>query len=236
MTPAAAPIAGAKTACKDILDKHRDAISLDHKGTKAAGHFIFNVPAGKSVVINCRLCHAHSEVKGLEQFEETFAERLTEADEFYNEIIPDETTPEERVIFREGYAGLLWTKQFYNYVVDDWLKGDRRTPDPSDARKSGRNSTWDHFFARDILSMPDKWEYPWFAAWDTAFHMIPFSAIVSSISLSQEPMASAPSFLTIIRTATTRCGRSTFSFTSISMLNPGRASEHPTRLVGPRWS
>ncbi|MEJ6581888.1 MAG: glucosidase [Akkermansiaceae bacterium] len=170
---------------KHIIDKHSDAIAKEGKGTKAAGHLTFNVPAGKSVVINCRLCPATSEVKGLAQFEEVFSERIKEAGEFYDEVIPEDTSPEERVIYREGYAGLLWTKQFFYYVVDDWLKGDRRTPGPPDARKSGRNSSWEHFFARDILSMPDKWEYPWFAAWDTAFHMITFSAIDPEFAKSQ---------------------------------------------------
>lgn len=162
---------------KFICDGQRDAVSREGKGTKSAGHFIFKIPAGKTVVIRCRLCRADSEAAGLEGFEKTFTERIAEADEFYEEIIPDDSTAEEKVIFREGYGGLLWTKQFYHYVVDDWLKGDRRTPKPPAARKSGRNSSWDHFYAKDILSMPDKWEYPWFAAWDSAFHMIPFAAV-----------------------------------------------------------
>jgi len=162
---------------KHIVEKRHGSVSPSGKGTKAAGHFIFKVPAGKSVVIRCRLCTARAEQDGLQHFEETFAERIREADEFYDEIIPADCSPEERQICREGYAGLLWTKQFYHYVIDDWLKGDRRTPKPPDSRKYGRNSTWDHFYAKDILSMPDKWEYPWFAAWDSAFHMIPFAAL-----------------------------------------------------------
>ena len=162
---------------RHLIDKENDAISDEGKGTKAAGHFNFNIPAGETITIRCRLHTANTDIEALDNFDETFAERLREADEFYHEIIPSESTDEERQIFREGYAGLLWTKQFYHYVIDDWLKGDRRTPKPPDARKNGRNSTWDHFYAKDILSMPDKWEYPWFAAWDSAFHMLPFASV-----------------------------------------------------------
>lgn len=170
---------------KHVIDRHSDAVSNKHKGTKAAAHFTFKVPAGRSIVIKCRLCHSDSPVEALEGFDQTFTRRLEEADEFYQEVIPSESSPAERTIFREGYAGLLWTKQFYYYVIDDWLKGDRRTPKPPDSRKSGRNSNWQHFFARDILSMPDKWEYPWFAAWDSAFHMIPFATIDPDFAKNQ---------------------------------------------------
>lgn len=168
-----------------ICDGETAAVSPNKNGTKSAGHFIVEIPPGESVTIHCRLCPAESEIDGLDHFNETFNERLQEADEFYHEIIPQDSSDEERVIFREGYGGLLWTKQFYHYVIDDWLKGDRRTPKPPESRNYGRNSSWDHFFARDILSMPDKWEYPWFAAWDTAFHMIPFAAIDPDFAKNQ---------------------------------------------------
>ncbi len=170
---------------RHLVHGEQDAVSHAGQGTKAAGHFVFEIPAGETITIHCRLCPESSEVKALEQFEETFAERIQEADEFYQTVIPENTNVEERKIFREGYAGLLWTKQFYHYVIDDWLKGDRRTPKPPDARKNGRNSHWDHLYARDILSMPDKWEYPWFAAWDSAFHMIPFAAIDGEFAKNQ---------------------------------------------------
>ena len=80
-------------------------------------------------------------------------------------------------VARQGYAGLLWSKQFYHYVIRDWLNGDPAQPPPPPERLGGRNREWKHLFNRDIISMPDKWEYPWFAAWDLAFHMIPFSKI-----------------------------------------------------------
>ena len=162
---------------KVLIHGEEDAVSPDQTGTKSAAHFLANIPAGETVTILCRLNPAGAEIKGLDQAGETFAQRLSEADEFYHEIIPPEATPDERQVFREGYAGLLWTKQFYYYIIDDWLKGSKDAPRPEDSRKYGRNSTWEHLYARDILSMPDKWEYPWFAAWDTAFHMIPFASI-----------------------------------------------------------
>jgi hypothetical protein len=162
---------------KLIIDKNIAAVSPDEQGTKSAAHFITQIPAGKSVTVICRLNATDSGVSGLEGSDEVFTARIAEADQFYNDIIPEETTTEEQKVFREGYAGLLWTKQFYYYIIDDWLKGSKDAPRPEDARKYGRNSNWEHLYARDILSMPDKWEYPWFAAWDTAFHMIPFASI-----------------------------------------------------------
>ncbi len=100
-------------------------------------------------------------------------QRVAEADAFYETLV--ERDKMHAQIQRQAHAGLLWTKQFYQYVVQDWLEGDAAYPPPPEARRDGRNRNWKHLFARDILSMPDKWEYPWFAAWDTAFHMLPFA-------------------------------------------------------------
>lgn len=110
-------------------------------------------------------------------FDEVFTKRLREADEFYAEVLPPGLPPDMQSISRQAYAGLLWNKQFYYYVVRHWLDGDPNMPPPPSGRKRGRNAEWGHFHARDILSMPDKWEYPWFAAWDLAFHMLPFARI-----------------------------------------------------------
>ncbi len=161
-----------------ITHGEKQAVSPIPSGTKAAAHFEFLIPPGESVTIRCRL-HAtgdSNDLSGFKGFDETFAERIAESDQFYENVIPNGITDGERLICRQGYAGLLWTKQFFHYGVADWLKSGVTQP-PSEARLKGRNSDWPHFFARDILSMPDKWEYPWFAAWDTAFHMIPFSAV-----------------------------------------------------------
>ncbi len=163
---------------RHIIHGEKGAVSPEPQGTKAAAHFKFMVPAGGSVRVRCRLvlqseCHL---VRGLEGFEEVFAQRIAESEAFYASVIPEGITPEERMICRQGYAGLLWTKQFFYYVVEDWLKCDKAAP-PPEFRLKGRNADWPNFFAKDILSMPDKWEYPWFAAWDTAFHMLPFAAV-----------------------------------------------------------
>jgi hypothetical protein len=112
-----------------------------------------------------------------EGFSRVMGDRKQECDEFYAQFIPAELGPQERLIARQAYAGLLWTKQFYHYVVEDWLTGDPNFSPPPESRKSGRNADWHHVFNRDVLSVPDKWEYPWYAAWDSAFHMIPFARL-----------------------------------------------------------
>ncbi len=109
--------------------------------------------------------------------------RREEADAFYASFLPKDR--EAAGVARQGYAGLVWSKQFYHYVVDDWLDGDRATVRPPAGRRGVRNADWPHLYARDILSMPDKWEYPWFAAWDTAFHMIPFARLDPGFAKAQ---------------------------------------------------
>jgi hypothetical protein len=170
-----------------VIQKEKEAVNPDNIGTKAAGLLHFVIPAGESIVVRCRLRSEkeHNYLAAFEQFDETITARIQEADEFYASVIPNNIPEPEQMICRQGYAGLLWTKQFFHYVVDDWLKGDPNGPPPTTRRLKGRNSDWAHFFARDILSMPDKWEYPWFAAWDTAFHMIPFSAIDPDFAKNQ---------------------------------------------------
>jgi hypothetical protein len=170
-----------------IVNQDPEAVSPDETGTKAAAHYTFRIPAGQSVTVMARLHHLDedNDISGIDQFDETFAERIKEANAFYKEIIPTGISSEERLICRQGYAGLLWSKQFYHYVVDGWLKGDNEIPNPPESRLSGRNHDWHHFHAKDILSMPDKWEYPWFAAWDTAFHMLPFCAVDSAFTKHQ---------------------------------------------------
>ena len=150
-------------------------------GTKAAAHYVFAVPPGREAVVRLRLV-AEGEQRGEpfgEEFDATFAQRIKEADEFYDERIPASTDggEEPRRVARQAYAGLLWSKQFYHYVVKDWLAGDEGMPPPPHARLGGRNHDWPHLFNRDVISMPDKWEYPWYAAWDLAFHMIPMSQV-----------------------------------------------------------
>lgn len=163
---------------RHIVDKEKHALNPDAQGTKAAAHIQKLIAPAQSITIRCRL-HWEKESNGLmgfDHFEQCFEQCIRECDEFYNEVIPDNISEDEHMICRQGYAGLLWTKQFYHYDLDQWLRSGSAQP-PYPKRTKGRNRDWPHFHARDILSMPDKWEYPWFAAWDTAFHMIPFAKV-----------------------------------------------------------
>ena len=119
------------------------------------------------------------------EFDSVFSERIREAEEFYAERLPVDHSEEDRHISRQAYGGLLWSKQFYHYVVKEWLDGDPGMPPPPESRKHGRNADWRHLFNRDVISMPDKWEYPWYAEWDLAFHMIPFAHIDPNFAKEQ---------------------------------------------------
>ncbi len=166
----------AKDAFHDYVvhDRH-DAVRDDH-GTKAAALYRRRIDAGQRAVLWLRLCTGDVTAPW-EDFEAIFAERIAEADAFYAERIPQALHDEERRVARQAYAGLLWTKQFYHYVVKEWLEGDPTQPAPPPQRWSGRNTNWLHLYNRDVISMPDKWEYPWYAAWDLAFHMIPMARV-----------------------------------------------------------
>ena len=159
-------------------DRH-GAVNTHQVGTKACMVYELDIAAGGQAVITLRLCNVEAmpdDPLG-PSYDQAFAERIAEADAFYEKILPDGLHPEEYRVARQAYAGLLWTKQFYYYNVESWLKGDPALPAPADERRLIRNGEWGHLFNRDIISMPDKWEYPWYAAWDLAFHMLPFTRI-----------------------------------------------------------
>jgi len=160
-----------------VSDRH-NAVNPEKAGTKAAVHYVFTLVAGETKTIRLRLCDVAnlSEPFG-ELFDHTFAIRKQEADEFYRRITPELANDEMRSVQRQAFAGMLWCKQYYYYTVDEWLNGDPALPEPPPERKRGRNREWFHFGCEDILSMCDKWEYPWFAAWDLAFHCVTFAAI-----------------------------------------------------------
>ncbi|QDS92797.1 Mannosyl oligosaccharide glucosidase [Roseimaritima multifibrata] len=162
-----------------VVDGELAAVNPKRRGTKVAGLYRLNIPAGESREIRIRWQRTdhESQTPFDEDFQQIFTDRIAEADQFYATVIPKTVSDDERLISRQAYAGLLWTKQFYHYIVEDWLHGDDDIDHPPEARKQGRNHHWQHMYARDILSMPDKWEYPWFAAWDLAFHMIPMAKI-----------------------------------------------------------
>jgi hypothetical protein len=159
-----------------ICEDEPAAVKLRPVGTKAAFHYVLDLAPGASQVLNLRL--TEGEVRTEPSFGRTFTaafeQRRAEADEFYAKRIPRHLPKESQAVARQAYAGLLWTKQYFGYVVQDWLQGDPAAAPPPASRLTGRNHDWKHLYARDVLSMPDKWEYPWFAAWDLAFHMLPF--------------------------------------------------------------
>ncbi|HEY2589876.1 MAG TPA: hypothetical protein VGI81_29295, partial [Tepidisphaeraceae bacterium] len=148
-----------------VIHGRKDAVDSRNFGTKAAAYYRFTVPAGGEVQVRCRLTDLASAgaMPFGPDFDRTFELRKREADEFYDKRIHAADPTGQRAIARQAYAGLLWSKQFYNYVVEDWLEGDPNEPPPPPSHKAGRNCDWTHLFARDVLSMPDKWEYPWFA-------------------------------------------------------------------------
>lgn len=176
------------------------AVNPNQRGTKCGAYGLIMIPAGETRQIRLRLTHAKSplitneanndpakfaELAFADSFETTFETRIAEADEFYADRIPHSLPLERQAIMRQAYAGLLWTKQFYHYSVSTWLDGDPNGVPTSEARKEGRNSDWRNLFNRDIISMPDKWEYPWYAAWDLAFHMVPMAGLDTHFAKEQ---------------------------------------------------
>lgn len=161
-----------------IVGGDKEAINPQQMGTKFSAHYLLSIGAGESKTIKLRLCNSNSLLKPFgAEFDRTFEQRMEEADEFYDRICSYKMPEDERRVQRQAFAGMLWNKQFYLYVVEDWLKGDPVGIKPPESRKDGRNTEWFHLFNDDIISMPDKWEYPWYATWDLAFHLIPLTLI-----------------------------------------------------------
>jgi hypothetical protein len=164
---------------KDGINDHvisgTGTVNPDHRGTKAAFWYQLAVAPGATVELRLRLrpegAPPGAAVLG-DEFAEVVSRRRADADEFYRELTPPSASADEAMVMRQAFAGMLWGKQLYYYDVARWLDGDPTQPPPPPARRGGRNSHWRHFDAFDIMSMPDKWEYPWFAAWDMAFHCV----------------------------------------------------------------
>jgi hypothetical protein len=170
-----------------VVHGETDAVNPEKTGTKAAALYRLNIPAGASVSVNLRLSmvtEAPPTPFG-KAFDDLFTQRLAETDAFYDACTPAGLDAEQKRISRQADAGLLWTKQFYYYVVRDWLRGDLAQPAPPKQRKKGRNADWTHLYNRDVISMPDKWEYPWYAAWDLAFHTISFARLDPAFAKKQ---------------------------------------------------
>lgn len=154
-------------------------------GTKFAPYYKRKVNAHDEIEFRLRLTNKELDSPFDERFEEVFEDRITEANKFYDYFIPKQATSDMANIQRQAFAGMLWTKQYYNFDIQQWLDGDEGHPAPPKSRRDGRNSDWRHLHNEDILSMPDKWEYPWYAAWDTAFHCVPLAMIDPDFAKNQ---------------------------------------------------
>jgi len=167
-----------------LIAGEREAVNPAKKGTKAAAHFSSEIAPGARWEIRLRLLDANPATSGATAqeffgtaFEAVFDQRQKEADEFYRQRIHVGMTEDPRLVQRQAFAGLLWGKQCYHYDVDRWLRGDPRQPPPDPRRLDGRNHEWTYLYNSDVISMPDKWEYPWYAAWDLAFHCVAMALI-----------------------------------------------------------
>jgi hypothetical protein len=178
-----------KDAINDyVVGGARRAVNPQLIGTKAAAHYRLALGPGESKTVRLRLTDleippTNGDPCGSE-FDKIFEDRKNEADEFYSEIIPNHISADAQQVMRQSLAGMLWSKQFYYYDVKRWLDGDPAAAPPED-RTKGRNNQWAHLYNDDIISMPDKWEYPWYAAWDLAFHAIPLALVDSDFAKEQ---------------------------------------------------
>ncbi len=162
-----------------VVQGNLGAVNPAKQGTKTAAHYQVNVGAGQTQVIRLRLSKASPDQKGKpfgKQFDEVFADRLREADEFYKSVTPPAVSGDAANVMRQALAGMLWSKQFFFFDGDNWLDEHNSNPLHAGYRNS-RNSEWFHMLNKDVISMPDKWEYPWYAAWDLAFHTLPLSIV-----------------------------------------------------------
>jgi Glycosyl hydrolase family 63 C-terminal domain len=167
-----------------VVSRETDAVSGEHKGTKAAANYDITVKAGQSHSICVRL-HRNENQHPFADFETVFASCKQSADDFYAAIQSGNPSEDACLVQRQAYAGLLWGKQFYYFNIREWLAGDPASPPPPDQRLRGRNHEWRHLHNADIISMPDKWEYPWYAAWDLAFHAVAFIPVDPAFAKKQ---------------------------------------------------
>jgi hypothetical protein len=164
-----------------IVNGNTNAVNPSHNGTKASAHYKLTLAPGETRVVKLRLTDLEIPPTNGDpcgsKFDSIFEERIKEADEFYSTVIPEDLSEDARNVMRQAIGGLLWSKQYYYYDVRTWLSGDLLGPRPPAERTEGRNHDWTHLYNDDIISMPDKWEYPWFAAWDLAFHCVPLALV-----------------------------------------------------------
>lgn len=169
-----------------VVQGDKGAVNPDRIGSKAAAHYVLSTTPGQPATIRLRFTNGPADgALDPRAFDAVFTDRLKEADEFYAHLAPPDLSADARLVQRQAFAGLLWSKQFYHYEVDRWLKGDPAGPEPPPERLHGRNADWTHLYNADVISMPDKWEYPWYAAWDLAFHCLPIALVDSRFAKDQ---------------------------------------------------
>src|SRR6185436_12683654 len=159
-----------------VISGRKDVVNPAHTGTKAALHYELNIAPHGNAVVRLRLS-AKPPADAFGSFDTTMGERQREADEFYDHITPPSLTEDQRRVHRQALAGMLWSKQYYFFDLDTWLREHGTHPLIGDGQHASRNTDWFHMLNRDIISMPDKWEYPWYAAWDLAFHTVTLSLV-----------------------------------------------------------
>lgn len=173
-----------KDAINDHVVNGKSTTNPKNEGTKASGHHKLHVKGNSSCDVRVRLSNEWLE-KPFEDYQEIFDSRILECDEFYNNLQSNIPIQELKSVQRQAFAGMLWSKQFYYYNVKNWLHGDPGRHGPPSNRKDGRNSDWQHLYNYNVISMPDKWEYPWYAAWDLAFHCIPLARVDPDFAKNQ---------------------------------------------------
>ncbi len=169
-----------------VVEGQKDAVNPEQVGTKASALYVTTLESGQATTVHLRL--SNTPLAGHpfgKEFDTPFAQRIREAHEFYATVIPEKLSEDGRRVMRQALAGLLWSKQFYHYDVRRWLAGDPAGPPPPADRLHGRNRDWGHLYNEDVISMPDKWEYPWYAAWDLAFHCIPLALVDPDFAKAQ---------------------------------------------------
>ncbi|CAG0949691.1 hypothetical protein BURK2_00122 [Burkholderiales bacterium] len=157
-----------------LVERRPGVLAEEPAGTKTAAHHLLRIPAHGETTLRFRVAD-HAQLRPFDGFDEIIAERIREADEFHAELEQGIETEEARRLQRQAFAGLVWNKQYYHYNVRTWLAGDPGQPSPPPERRHGRNHDWDHLNNAEVISMPDKWEYPWYASWDLAFHCLAFA-------------------------------------------------------------
>jgi hypothetical protein len=169
-----------------VVAGDKPAVNPARNGTKAAAQYVLTLSPGAATTLRLRFTNEERvSTFAKENFEAVFNARIQEADEFYASLAAQDIAGDTKRVQRQAFAGLLWTKQFYQYDVSRWLKGDPVGPEPPSNRLHGRNADWTHVYNADVISMPDKWEYPWYAAWDLAFHCIPLALVDSTFAKEQ---------------------------------------------------